>query len=270
MCLVTTRAVSYRVRADGRELRGTPHHIVLARQVLDPGRFIVYLMHRADRGYRIGMTKSVRPRLKGVEDIGLRVRVNQEHADAAWILRVCDTPAEAGYWEAWYAAEYGLPTALFHGLGRKLLMDEAMLRRLFDELDTTTRAKRLMDDLDLHPEFPHLRPQSGRNRQTLNLTMFSDIRGATAYHRVQWSSNRLELGERLRAAGYSVRPGKLAGVRFETSRSRYVDALELARAAADAAGLRIARRAMVGGKVYDFTPLAHLRPGMAVLVEQRR
>jgi DNA helicase-2/ATP-dependent DNA helicase PcrA len=258
----------YRARAGDHELRGTPHHIVLARQVLDPGRFIVYLMYRADRGYRIGMTKSVRPRLKGVEDIGLRVRVNQEHADAAWILRVCESAPEAGFWEAKLAAEYGLPTALFHGLGRNLLMDESYLRRLFDEIDTTTRAKRLMDDFDLHPDFPHLRPQNGRNRQTLNLTMFSDVRGRTAYHRIQWSSNRLELGDRLRDAGFSVRPGKLGGVRFETSRSRYIDALELARAAADAAGLGIARRAMVGGKVYDFTPLAHLRPGMVVLVER--
>ncbi len=257
----------YRARAGEHEVRGTPHHIVLARQVLDPGRFIVYLMYRVDRGYRIGMTKSVRSRLKGREEIGLRVRVNQEHADAAWILRVCDSPAEAAFWEAKYAAEYGLPTALFHGLGRNLQMDESLLKRLFDEVDTTSRAKRLMDEFDLHPEFPHQRPQNGRNRQTLDVTMFSDIRRLTAHHRVQWSSNRLDLGDRLRSAGYSVRSGKLGGVRFETSRARYADALELARGAADAAGLDIARRAMVGGKVYDFTPLAHLRDGMVVLIE---
>ena len=53
-CAWSLHGPCVRVRADGRELRGTPHHIVLARQVLDPGRFIVYLMHRADRGYRIG------------------------------------------------------------------------------------------------------------------------------------------------------------------------------------------------------------------------
>ncbi len=252
----------YRVRTvDSRELRGTPHHIVLARQIPNPGNHVVYLVHRADRGDRIGMAKSV-------DDIGLRVTVNQEHADEAWILRVCDTAADAGYWEAWFAAEYGLPTAPFLGVGRSLQLDESMLARLFESLDTTTRAKRLMDDLDLHSEFPHLRPQNARNGQALDLTMFSDVRGATAYHRVQWSSNRLDLGDRLRAAGYSVCPGKLGGVRFETSRSRYVDAVELARAAADAAGLGIARRAMVSGTAYDFMPLSHLRQGMVVLVER--
>ena len=79
------------------------------------------------------------------------MRINQEHADRAWILRVCDTRAEAAFWEAYHAAEYGLPTALFHGLGRNLAMDDGWLVRLFDEVDTRSRAKQLMEDLDLHP-----------------------------------------------------------------------------------------------------------------------
>jgi DNA helicase-2/ATP-dependent DNA helicase PcrA len=125
-----------------------------------------------------------------------------------------------------------------------------------------------MDELDLHHEFPHHRPASGGNRQTLNLTMFSDVRANTAYHRVQWSSNRADVGERLAAAGLSVRPGKLPGsVRFETSRRDYVDALELATRAADAGGLQVQRRAMIDGVVYKFTPLSHLRTGMVVLVQ---
>ena len=40
----------------------------------------------------------------------------------------------------------------------------------------STRAKALMDDLLLHPDFPHHRPQNGARRSTINLTMFSDAR----------------------------------------------------------------------------------------------
>ena len=47
------------------------------------------------------------------DELGPRVRVNQEHADDLWILRVCDTRADASYWEALIAAQYGLPTAVF-------------------------------------------------------------------------------------------------------------------------------------------------------------
>ena len=48
----------YRITAGGRSLRGTPHHIVLARPAREAGGYLVYLMYRADRGYRVGLAKS--------------------------------------------------------------------------------------------------------------------------------------------------------------------------------------------------------------------
>ncbi|HEX6424008.1 MAG TPA: UvrD-helicase domain-containing protein, partial [Acidimicrobiales bacterium] len=250
----------YTIRAGDHLLRGTPHHVALADVSLEPDRYAVYLMERIDRGFRLGLTKSVRPVAAGRFEQGIRVRINQEHADRAWILRVCDSRAEAAYWEAFYAAEYGLPTALFHGLGRNLTMDEVWLTRLFDELDTRSRAKQLMEDLDLHPAYPHYTPANGGRRQTLNLTMFSDCRsGDVGYHRVQWSSNRAAVAERLAAAGFAVRSGKPGSHRVETSFKDYRRALSFARDMAAAGGLDIRRRAVIGGKVYPFVPLAHLR-----------
>jgi DNA helicase II / ATP-dependent DNA helicase PcrA len=257
----------YTVHAGGRTLRGTPHHIVLADPALEPDRHIVYLMERIDRGFRLGLTKSVRSTAPGVFEQGVRVRINQEHADRAWILRVCDSRAEAAYWEALYAAQYGLPTALFHGLGRNLAMDESWLARLFDEIDTRSRAKDLMADLDLHPAFPHDTPANGGRRQTLDLTMFSDRRsGDVGYHRVQWSSNRTAVAERLIGAGLPVRAGKPGSYRIETCFKDYRRAVEFARAMAVAGGLDIRRRAAVDGRMFAFVPLAHLREGMTVLV----
>ena len=231
--VTTARAGHYRgrlytVHAGGRSLRGTPHHVVLADPALEPDRHVVYLMERIDRGFRIGLTKSMRPVAAGRLEQGLRVRINQEHADRAWILRVCEGRAEAAYWEAFYAAEYGLPTALFHGLGRNLAFDEGQLARLFDQIDTRSRAKQLMEDLDLHPAFPHYTPANGGRRQTLNLTMFSDCRhGDVGYHRVQWSSNRTAVAERLTAAGFPVRAGKPGSYRVETSFKDYRRALRV-------------------------------------------
>ncbi|MCD9625532.1 UvrD-helicase domain-containing protein [Rhabdothermincola salaria] len=256
------------VHAGGRTLTGTPHHIVPARMTLNPGQWVVYLMHRADRGWRIGQCKSVRSDDRGNAAIGVRVRANQEGADAVWVLQVCDSPAEASYWEARFAADYGLPTACFHGIGRRLSMDEEWLERLYATLDTESRAKQLMSELHLHPEFPHHRPQNGARRATVNLTMFSDRRRSRAGHRVQWSSNREAVADLLRAGGLAVRPGRLPGTaRFETSRTDYVEAVELARRVADAGGLAVRRRMLIDGEVYDFTPLAHLRPGMVLLAE---
>ncbi|HEX5945827.1 MAG TPA: UvrD-helicase domain-containing protein, partial [Acidimicrobiales bacterium] len=258
----------YTVHAGGRSVSGTPHHVVLADPALDAGRYVVYLMERIDRGFRVGLTKSMRPIAPGQMEQGLRVRINQEHADRAWVLRVCDSRAEASYHEAYFAAAYGIPTTLFHGAGRNLVMDDGWIERLYAQIDTRTAAKELMEDLDLHPDFPHYRPANGGRRQTLNLTMFSDCRhGDVGYHRVQWSSNRGEIAERLRSAGFPVRPGKLGGSRVEVSRKSYREALAFAHEMAAAGGLDIARRAMVGGNAYPFTPLAHVREGMTLLVD---
>jgi superfamily I DNA/RNA helicase len=140
----------YQVRAGGRTLRGTPHHILLAD--LEVAAPAVFLLEHEELGFRIGRAA--------------------EGADQAWLLHAGDTD----YWAAWFAATYGLPTAPFE------------LTRLYESIDTRPRAKELLEDLDLHPGFPH-------------------------------------------------RTAVPAG-----------------------------RQAAIDGRIYAFTPLSHLRPGMHVLV----
>ena len=77
-------------------LRGTPHHIVPARIVARPGRWLVYLMYRADRGYRVGQTKSVRiEQRRQAAGSASSCGCTQEHADKLWVLRVCADSSEA-------------------------------------------------------------------------------------------------------------------------------------------------------------------------------
>ncbi|MGI9624202.1 MAG: UvrD-helicase domain-containing protein [Acidimicrobiales bacterium] len=255
--------------AGGHQLAGTPHHIVPARMIPVEDRHYVYLMYRSDRGYRVGLCRSIRSNSEGRHELGFRVRCTQERADKLWVLRVCESRADAAYWESFFAAAYGLPTTLFHGVGRDLAMDEEAIARLYDHLDTATSAKTLLADLELLEDFPHYVPQNGGRRQTLNLTMFSDHRsGDVGYHRVQWSSNRVEVATRLREAGFPVRHAKNGGWRVEVSRKSFSEALMFARNAAMAGGLDIRRRVAVDGRIYGYTPLSHLREGMEVLVEQ--
>ena len=266
----TYRGWSALVYAGGRVLEGTPHHIVPARMGVEPGSHFVYLMYRADRGYRVGRTKAIRRTDRGNADFGFRVRLSHEHGDQLWVLRVCDSLGEAAYWESWFAAQYGLPTTCFHAVGRDLALDDRWIAHLYDELDTATAAKQLMEDWLIHQEFPHHRPQNGTRRQSINLTMFSDIRYGRPNHRVQWSSNRRDVAERIRRAGYDVRGlgGDRNGYRLETARVDYVEALELARSVAHAGRLDIRRRMSINRTIYDYTPLSHLRKGMLVLVER--
>ena len=78
------------------------------------GKYMVYLMHRSDLGYRVGM--SVFKRSTGHSKTGaygLSTRFNQEKAERAWIVKVCDTRAEAEAWEEIYSLKYGIPESLF-------------------------------------------------------------------------------------------------------------------------------------------------------------
>ena len=271
--VAVVRASRYRgplvtLTAAGRTLRGTPHHLVPVDADVPENLHLVYLMHRGDRGWRIGRTSAGNSSSDGERVVGRRGRTGLEHVDAAWILRVCATLAEAAYWEARLAAEYGLPTARFHAAGRSTMtFDEAWLARLYGDLDTGPRAKDLLAALLLSDQHPHHRPQNSARRQTLNLTMFSDVRAKVSYHRVQWSSNRRDIADRMRAHGFAVRAGRTPGSwRFETSRADYRDALSLARSVADAGGLEIRRRMSLEGRIYELMPLASIHAGMSVVV----
>jgi DNA helicase-2/ATP-dependent DNA helicase PcrA len=257
----------YRIVAGGRSFTGTPHHIIPARCVLDEGHHVVYLMAREDQGFRIGRTKSMRTSRQGVADLGPRVRLNQEHGDCLWILGVYASEEDAAWWESWFAAQYGLPTACFHDNGRRLAMGQAALDRLYASIDTRSRAKDLLEDLDLHLDFPHLVPQNGGRRSTLNLTMNADVRGASANHRVQWSSNRADVAARLERAGLPVRAGRRPGTfLLEVMRRSYAEALSVANTVALAGDLTVRRRAKLAGVIWTMMPISHLRPGMQVLV----
>ncbi|MEM9219020.1 MAG: UvrD-helicase domain-containing protein [Cyanobacteria bacterium P01_F01_bin.150] len=260
-----------------RILKGTPHHILMARTVPLENRHYVYLMYRADRGYRIGITTGKRQNdgyeqeNTGREDIGFKVRVAQEGADKLWVLKATDTRAEATYYEALLSAQYGLPTMIFHSTGRNMGLPDDLIFKLFQKIDTITNAQTLMRDFQLHPDFPHYRPQNGSRRQTLNLTMFGNVRRERlpikADHRIQWSSNRDDIAETIKTAGFPIRPGKLPGTyRYETARASYRDAVQVSTAVAESGSLEIRRRAQIDSVMYDFMPLSHLHPHMRVLI----
>ena len=67
-------------------------------------------------------------------------------------------------------------------------------------------------------------------------------------------------------AWWSRQLHRLVSAANETSFKSYPEAVARAQAAALAGGLHIRRRACIAGRIYAFTPLSHLRPGMHVLV----
>ena len=80
----------------GRRIVSTPEHTHFAGYHGEhtPSQHLTYLMWRRDKGFRVGTTRT-RPSGQHPQAHGLQIRSSQEHADAAWVLSMHETEAEA-------------------------------------------------------------------------------------------------------------------------------------------------------------------------------
>lgn len=265
----------------GAVLRATPNHVLFSRLSNALDLHHVYLMFRRDRGYRIGVSKGTRS--DGFKDhplqAGVRQRCVQEKAEKVWILKTCQTRAEAQMWEQYYAFEYGIPTTVFDAAGQNSLMQQNHISFLYENIDTVSNAKRLMRDLYLFHDYPSYRPKgiSGNkspDRQIVHFTMFSDKRMSQRSpwhaHRVSLNTTDRELEKQLQSQGHYTRTGRRNTWRIEKVRLDYDDAFKLANEIARSAGdLEIQSSAfLVGDRKYDFQPASHIQPKMYVATDQ--
>lgn len=265
----------------GKELRLTPNHLVFASLKASPKIYWVYLMYRRDKGYRIGIAKGSRhgDKRRNIEtSIGLETRGNQESADKMWIIKTCFSKEEALFWEMYYSFEYGIPSAVFETCGRKKAINQNQINMLFSVIDTKNRAKKLMNDLYINPDFPHHRPKgtSGNkqpDRQVVHLKYFEDPRKSQtspwSAHRIALNTTDRELEKQVRANNFYTRPGRRNTWRTEITKLNYSDAYKTAQELSSAAGeIDISHEAfLLKDKKLFFHPASHLHPEMIIPIE---
>ncbi len=263
--------------AGGKVIRFTPNHIVFARLGLKPGFHYVYLMHRKDKGYRIGIASHARSDGSATK-IGLQVRSNQENATNMWVLRVCKEREEAHYWESYYSVKYGIPTSVFHVRGRRMRMSQEYIDRLFHEIDTDANADHMMTDIGMELRYPHYTPQ-GTFRNIINLRYFGDGRiteeSPWHAHRVDLWSSDPELAAQLKELGYNPRIRSRNNWRIGLNRLQYDDIQETAQKLSAAAGdsevvvgaFLTERGSSALAQRFNLMPASHLHPTMIVAVE---
>ena len=266
----------------GRKVVATPEHCVFGRFDPESGYHYVYIMYSQALGYRIGRTGSRRTSGAKVYT-GFAERLRQERGDAIWLLRACADSGEAAYWEALYAAQYGLPTACFYAGGRRLAMDDEQIKRIYANLDTAAAAERLAQDLGIFLSQPHHMPQAtirGESvRKTISFTMFGSKQtkrgeGRRRVHvRDPWHVHELSICSSdpdYRRQVEAVLPTKPHKKHYWAARRAHGDYDQmdqtlsaLAQAVPDA---RVWKRARLTEQRYDFMPIGHLLPGAMVPV----
>lgn len=261
--------------ASGKELSCTPNHLLFARWGKVDGYF-VYLMHAQHMGYRIGVAKGTRFDGKK-DDIGLRVRANQERADRMWVLKVCGGRQEALYYESLLAYKYGIPMTVFHAFGnRSMQFGQNYIDEIYRQIDTEGRAKQLMNDEEIAFDYPHFAPQAtvrnGIKRVSVNVILFGDKRNTMASG---WSASRISAntsdGADLTAfanLGYAVRAGRAGTFRTEVHNLDYGKIEQVANGlnVSGNVNLRVSRYGFLTDKKFSFIPAAQVHVGMMVPV----
>jgi DNA helicase-2/ATP-dependent DNA helicase PcrA len=268
----------------GLRLTATPNHLLFARIVPNPAIHYVYLMQKRGAGYRIGRTSGVRSRTPGSLDSGLALRLNGEAADRLWILAATHEISEAAYLEQLYAFSYGIPTTVFHTRGRRMLIEQQQIEKIFRSIDTEERAQRLLTALKMFIEYPHQRSgaviRGQTTRRLVHFTMFGDGR---RYQMRPWTDHRIQLvtsGRDVRArvaAEFPTRESRAEVWRVETARRDYDAGWFMARKLAVLVeGEPVLRAALVDSSnpgspyriTHDVMPAGHIHMGMMVVVVQ--
>jgi DNA helicase-2/ATP-dependent DNA helicase PcrA len=271
------------ITRSGRQVVSTPEHVHFAgyKLGLTPQMHMTYLMRRKDKGFRVGTSRTyTNGRVKPV--VGFMQRSRQEHADAAWVVSTYETEGEARAAETTLALKYQVPTLPFvarAGSENGLVANQALIDRVFSEVECVEGGHRLLTDSGLRPEIPHYLPQSftGRRRNVV-VTLCGDRRGRTAMHRISMVGRDDQGRRALEGLGLRVRQAKQGSSswRYESCFKDYGAAMELVeriRSVLDVSVQRVARLGADGGEVVEgkslpFVPASAVRPGMAMFTQE--
>lgn len=146
--------------ADGTKSVCTRNHQWLVRTNRRKS-FATYLMRKGNR-FRVGtvqMFANHKPELTAKSgDFRFKMRMNQEDADAGWVLKVFDTDREARVYEQIVSFRFGIPQVTFKPpSGCKSNLDREFIECVFSTLgDLTPNAERCLASHSLSLDLPFL------------------------------------------------------------------------------------------------------------------
>jgi superfamily I DNA/RNA helicase len=275
--------------ASGRTVVSTAEHVHFAgfKAGKTPQLHMTYLMWKRGHGFRVGTSRTYTDGQKQPLP-GPMFRMNQEHADATWVLSTHSSEAEARYAKTLISLRYCLPTLPFIARryqghdGRSLVASQSLIDKLFGELDTEAAGKALLLDEGLSFEQPHFSAATttngSRTRRRLTVSLCGESRPGRPLHRISLFGYDDEGRRALEGAGLSVRPAYRgsSGWRYESAFAHYGDLIARIKDIESVLDVSVRFTARLGaranGSVKDrnalpFAKAASIRPGMAMVDE---
>jgi DNA helicase-2/ATP-dependent DNA helicase PcrA len=267
----------------GRRLVSTPEHVHFAgfKPGHSPQRHMTYLMWKRGVGFRVGISRMY---TQGRNPLpGPAFRMNQEHADAAWVISTYTSEVEAREAEVTLALRHGLPTLPFVARPsarsqQSLVGDQSALDRIFAGADTEPAARALLTAEGLDFEMPHFGAATtgmSRLRRRLVVSLCADPRGGGPQHRIALFGSDSLGKQTLEAIGLSVRPARRGscGWRHESSFADFGRLIERVEEIEQAMDISVRFVARLGGRseraekdrnTLPFVRASAVREGMVV------
>ena len=259
--------------ASGKQLTSTKEHTHFAGYVQTdaPQKYFLYLMFKRGIGYRLGTTK-VHMDADKHSKLGYMLRSVQEHADALWIIRTHDSENDARMDETIASLQYQIPTLPFTPRKQRskngLIHEASYIQKVFDTIDSTSGAHRLLSDVKLDSEQPHHRPQSrDSNRSNIVVTLCGERRGSRPMHRISVVGNDTSRKQLMETAGFSVRAAKpnSNSWRYETCNKSFENILQTAHQLKTLLDGTIILNAHILPRSLPFIQAAAIREGMSII-----
>lgn len=273
----------------GKELISTQEHSHFAdfiedrtlSRVCEQKHHIVYLMKKGE-WFRIGTTQIYSKHNPGNSMHGVRVRLNQEGGDCAWVLGHFKTEEDARIAEITYSLKYCIPTIVFNKRVSKknkpnhsIIASDAAISKLFNQIDSKSGALQLLNNTGYFVDSPHFNTKCRNSgRRNISITICGDTRNAAydnkcVMHRISVSGSDECDATRLSNAGYSVRVAKKnKGWRYETSFCSYSKVEEIAKDISGILDSLIVRKiSTTHGSSLRMMPASCILPGMVMYNE---
>ena len=240
---------------EGRRVVSTPEHIHFAgfHRTESPQRYLTYAMWHAEKGFRVGTTRTFTNQRQHASGVALRAM--QEAADAAWVISVHSSEAQARAEELKLSLRYRIPTLPFYrrkgGSEHGLVHDQAAIDDIFASFPTTATGLALLADEGLSFDHPHHAPRTveGR-RRNVTVTLCGSRGTGRPMHHVAVGGRDLQVKESLESVGLNVRPAKdgSRSWRYESAFATYGDALAVVDKIQTVTPVLIRQRARLGSR----------------------
>lgn len=229
-------------------------------------RYYLYLMAQKKYGWCLGITRDLPTRLK-----------IEPHADKIIGIGSYASEEEARYYEALYAAKYGLPTVPFNS--RPHQASGAWRDKLFAAINTQEKAQKLANDLHLELDSPHCLADGVVRGKTERIKIHLEmchrrypskynregfLPNPQALHLVRMETSSAKIIAKLKKAGFKLHPAK-KGEKYQFRTADLKKAWEIALKLAELTGGVLDKKFAVG-KVPSQTRAARIMPASHILV----